>query len=478
MTELAFADLQTLASALNRGELSPVELTQYYLQRIDRLNGAFNAYLHVEPERALAAARAAEQALAAGDSVGPLHGIPIALKDLIDVAGMPTAGGSIVYRDIPERDATVTRRLRQAGAVVLGKAHQVELAFGGVGTNSQYGTPWNPWDTVTHRAPGGSSSGSAVSVAADLAPAAIGTDTGGSVRIPSALCGLVGLKPTFGRVSKAGLMPLDSQLDCAGPLARSVADAALLYQAIAGPDADDSSTHTQPLDDPLATMYDDVAGMRLRIPREYFWDDVDPEVEAAVRASVQTFADLGVDVDEIAIEELDDVAQVRARGSLIAVEAYLNFGAEIESDPNAFDPVVLSRIRDGESMRAFEYLSIQRDNERLRKRFAASIRHLDVLLTPTVPLVAPAVDDVADREQYARTNMLLLRNTSAVNLLGLCALSVPCGFTRGGLPIGLQLIAPAFGEQQVLRLGQAYEQATEWHQQHPDLEALEDDAGA
>ena len=477
MTDLAYADLQTLAGALQRGELSPVELTQYYLERIDRLNGAFNAYLHVEPERAVAAARAAEQALLAGDSVGPLHGIPIALKDLIDVAGMPTAGGSVVYRDMPTRDATVTRRLRQAGAIVLGKAHQVELAFGGVGTNSHYGTPWNPWDTVTHRAPGGSSSGSAVCVAADLAPAAIGTDTGGSVRIPAALCGLVGLKPTFGRVSKAGLMPLDSQLDCAGPLARTVADAALLYQAIAGPDPEDATTHALPLDDPLATLYDDVAGTRLRIPREYFWDDVDPEVEAAVRASVQTFADLGLDVDEIAIEELDDVAEVRARGRLIAVEAYLNFGAEIESDPSGFDPVVLSRVQDGESMRAYEYMSIKRDNARLRARFAQSTRHIDVLLAPTTPVVAPAVDDIDDRERYAETNLLLLRNTSAANALGLCAISVPCGFTRDGLPIGLQLIAPACGELLLLRLARAYEQATEWHLRHPDLESIEKGGG-
>jgi aspartyl-tRNA(Asn)/glutamyl-tRNA(Gln) amidotransferase subunit A len=476
MTDIAFTDLQTLAGALLRGELSPVELTRYYLERIERYNGAFNAYLHVEPERALAAARAAEQALAAGDSAGPLHGIPIALKDLIDVAGMPTTGGSIAYHDVPERDSTVTRRLRQAGAIVLGKTHQVELAFGGVGTNSHYGTPWNPWDTETHRAPGGSSSGSAVSVAADLAPAAIGTDTGGSVRIPAALCGLVGLKPTFGRVSKAGLMPLDSGLDSAGPLARTVADAAVLYQAIAGPDTDDSSTHTQSPEDVLARLYDDVAGMRVCIPREYFWEDVDPEIEAAVRASVQTFADLGVHVDEIAIEELDDVAEVRARGRLVAVEAYLNFGAEIKADPDAFDPVVLSRIMAGESMQAFEYLNIKRNNQRLRERLAGSIRHVDALLTPTVPLVAPAVADLEDAQCYAETNMLLLRNTSVVNLLGLCALSLPCGFTRNGLPIGLQLIAPAFGEQQVLRLGQAYEQATEWHQHHPDLEALEDDS--
>ena len=474
MTELAFADLQTLGGALRRGEVSPVELTQYYLERIDRLDGAYNAYLHVDPERSLAAARAAEATLAAGDDLGPLHGVPLALKDLIDVAGMPTMGGTIVYRDLPERDAAVTHRLRQAGAVILGKTHQVELAFSGIGTNSHHGTPWNPWDTETHRVPGGSSSGSAVSVAADLAPAALGTDTGGSVRIPAALCGLVGLKPTFGRLSRAGLMPLDSELDSVGPLARTVADAAVLYQALAGPYADDATTSDQPLDDVVASLYDDVAGMRVCVPREYFWGDVDPEVEAAVRASVQVFAELGVYVDEIAIEELDDATALRARGSLTPVEAYLNFGRELEADGGAFDPAIRSRIMPGKDMPAIDFVDIRRRRDRLRERFADSTRDIDALLTPTVPLVAPAVDEVATPDGFAVTNLLMLRNTAVVNLLRLCALSLPCGFTRGGLPIGLQLIAPAFGEKQVLRLGQAYEQATDWHRRHPDLDAFED----
>ena len=473
MTDLAFADLQTLGGALRRGDVSLVELSEYYLQRIDRLNGAYNAYLHVDPERALAAARAAQATLAAGDSLGPLHGIPVALKDLIDVAGMPTTGGSVAYRDIPQRDAAVTRRIRQAGAIVLGKTHQVELAFSAVGTNSHYGTPWNPWDTVAHRIPGGSSSGSAVSVAADLAPVALGTDTGGSVRIPAATCGLVGLKPTFGRISRAGLMPLDSELDSVGPLTRTVADAAILYQALAGPDADDPTTRHQPLADVVASLYDDVAGMRVCVPREYFWEDVDPEVEAAVRASAQVFAELGVHVDEIAIEELDDATALRARGSLTPVEAYLNFGPELEADGEAFDPAIRSRILPGKSMPAIDYVDIRRRRDHLRERFANSTRDIDALLTPTVPIVAAAVDEVAEPEIFAQTNLLMLRNTAVVNLLGLCALTLPCGFTLGGLPIGLQLITPAFGERQVLRLGRAYEQATEWHRQHPDLGAFE-----
>ena len=294
------------------------------------------------------------------------------------------------------------------------------------------------------------------------------------MRIPAALCGLVGLKPTFGRLSRTGLMPLDSELDSVGPLARTVADAAVLYQALAGPYADDATTSDQPLDDVVASLYDDVAGMRVCVPREYFWEDVDPEVEAAVRASVQVFAELGVYVDEIAIEELDDATALRARGSLTPVEAYLNFGRELEADGGAFDPAIRSRIMPGKDMPAIDFVDIRRRRDRLRERFADSTRDIDALLTPTVPLVAPAVDEVAEPDSFAATNLLMLRNTAVVNLLGSCALSLPCGFTRGGLPIGLQLIAPAFGEKQVLRLGQAYEQATDWHRRHPDLDAFED----
>ena len=467
---LAFAGIQELASLLQKREISAVELARYYLERIDRLNPELNAYIAVIADRALASAQAAEEAIAGGNLLGPLHGIPIAVKDLVDVAGMPTTGGSMLLKDnVPSQDAFVTRRLAQAGTILLGKTHLVEFAFGGVGINHHYGTPWNPCDSDTHRIPGGSSAGSAVAVAADLAPIAIGSDTGGSVRIPASFCGLVGLKTTFGRISNRGVLPLDSRLDSIGPLTRSVQDAAILYQALAGADPEDRDTWNQPVDDVVEEMAGEVAGMRVCLPREYFWEEVVAEVEAALKASVKVFADMGVYVDEISLEELDDLAQLRARGNLTAVETYLNLGKDLEERPDLFDPIVSTRMLEGRQMPAYEYLGLRRDLEDLQRRARAALGNVDALLTPTTPFPALPVAEVDQQEEYWRVNGLCLRNTSAVNLLGLCAISLPCGFTHGGLPIGLQLIARPFEEARLLRLALAYEQATDWSSHHPDL---------
>lgn len=468
---LAFATISELAPLLQKREVSPLELTDYYLDRIDDLNPSLSAYIEVLADRARSAATAAEEAIAGGNYLGPLHGIPLAFKDLIDVAGIPTTGGSRLFQGrVPTRHATATGRLAGAGTVLLGKTHMVELAFGGVGTNLHLGTPWNPWDPQVHRIPGGSSSGSAVAVAADLCTAALGSDTGGSVRIPSSFCGLVGLKPTFGRVSNSGILPLDSHLDSLGPLCRCVSDAALLYQALAGPDSSDPDTWSQPVDDVLEDLEDEVTGMRVALPREYFWEDVDPEVEAAVRASVQVFADLGVYVDEVSIEALADLGEVRARGSLTAVEAYANYREYLENDLDVFDPRVARRMLAGGEMTAVEYFELQRDFSELRQDMSPALVGVDALLTPTTPFAALPVSDVEADEDYWRINNLCLRNTSAANLLGLCAISLPCGMTRDGLPIGLQLIGRPFAEAGILRLAHAYERATEWHELCPALD--------
>ena len=468
---LAFAPIAELAPLLQKRELSPLELTDYYLDRIDDLNPILTAFIEVVADRARSAATAAEEAIAGGNYLGPLHGIPLAYKDLVDVAGIATTGGSRLFLDhVPARDATVARRLAGVGTVLLGKTHMVELAFGGVGTNHHFGTPWNPWDPRVHRIPGGSSSGSAVAVAADLCAGALGSDTGGSVRIPSSFCGLVGLKPTFGRVSNSGVLPLDSHLDSPGPLCRCVWDAALLFQALAGADPDDPDTWDQPVDDVLGDLEDEVAGMRVALPREYFWEDVDAEVEAAVRASVQVFADLGVYVDEVSIEALADLGEVRARGSLTAVETYVNYREYLEKDLDAFDPRVAQRMLAGKEMTAAEYFELQRAFEELRHDVGAALTGVDALLTPTTPFAALPVSEVEVDDDYWRVNDLCLRNTSAANLLGLCAVSLPCGMTRTGLPIGLQLIGRPFAEAGILRLAHAYEQATEWHELCPPVD--------
>ena len=468
--ELAFASITELAGEIRAGALGPVELTQFFLERIQAFDDRLNAFMIVTPDRALASARAAA-ALAGGVDLGPLQGIPLAVKDLFDVAGLPTTGGSILLRDnTAEIHATVVRRLLGAGAALVGKTHMVEFAFGGTGVNHHYGTPWNPWDADIQRLPGGSSSGSGVAVAAGLVPAALGTDTGGSVRIPASFCGLVGLKPTFGRISNAGVLPLDSTLDSTGTLTHTVEDAALLFSILAGPDNRDPDTLV-PVGVPvLDELEADLTGLRLGFPREYFWDEVDPQVEAAVRATAQVFADLDVYVDEVSLSILDDLAHMRRGVNLTAVEAYLRWREALTSRPGEFDPAVAPRMLAGQDILATDYLQQQRAWATLRQRALPALDNVDFLVTPTTPFAAPPVDDVDVDDVFFQVNALCLRNTAAVNQLGWCAVSLPCGFTDDELPVGLQLIGRPWDELRLLRLAHAFEQATQWTRQQPDVD--------
>lgn len=469
--ELAFASITELAGEIRAGALGPVELTQFFLERIQTFDDRLNAFMIVTADRALASARAAAAALAGGVDLGPLQGIPLAVKDLFDVAGLPTTGGSILLRDhTAATDATVVRRLLGAGAALVGKTHMVEFAFGGTGVNHHYGTPWNPWDADIQRLPGGSSSGSGVAVAAGLVPAALGTDTGGSVRIPASFCGLVGLKPTFGRISNAGVLPLDSTLDSTGTLTHTVEDAALLFGILAGPDNRDPDTLVPAGVPVLGELEADLTGLRLGFPREYFWDEVDPQVEAAVRATAQVFADLDVYVDEVSLSILDDLAHMRRGVNLTAVEAYLRWREALTSRPGEFDPTVAPRLLAGRDILATDYLQQQRAWTTLRQRALPALDHVDFLVTPTTPFAAPPVDDVDIDEVFFQVNALCLRNTAAVNQLGWCAVSLPCGFTDDELPVGLQLIGRPWDELRLLRLAHAFEQATQWTRQQPDVD--------
>lgn len=472
--DLAFAPIHEQARLIARGEVSPMELTELYLDRINTYDDTLKAYIAITAERALGMARAAESALAAGNRRGPLHGIPLALKDLFDVNGLATTGGSLVLQDnFASRDATVARRLFEAGAVLLGKTHLVEFAFGGAGINHHHGTPWNPWDTDEQRLPGGSSSGSAVAVASGMASVALGSDTGGSVRIPSAFCGLVGLKPTFGRTSCAGVLPLDPTLDSIGPLARCVTDAALVHDVIAGADPYDNHTLQAPPFIPSEDVESDISGVRLCLPREYFWDDTEPEVEAAVRATARVFAELGAHVDEVSLNELNRLGDLRARKNLTAAESCLSYGSLLQDRISEFDPIVSERMVDGFDITAVEYLEILRLRNHLQHDMAAAMSNIDALLVPTTPFAAPKLADCDDQgSEYWRINGMCLRNTAAANILGLCAISLPCGFTREGLPIGLMLVGGAFEETRLLQLARAYEAATDWHLHRPDLSII------
>jgi aspartyl-tRNA(Asn)/glutamyl-tRNA(Gln) amidotransferase subunit A len=469
---LAFASISDLAARLRQGGPGPVALAEGLLDRIAGLDGQLHAFIALTRDRALAQARAAEAALRGGHDLGPLHGIPFAVKDLYDVAGLPTTAGTrLLAGNIARADCAAVRRLSAAGMVLLGKTHTVQFAFGGVGINHDHGTPVNPWHPEPH-APGGSSSGSGVAVAAGLVPLALGTDTGGSVRIPAALCGIVGLKTTVGRISRAGVYPLSWTLDSVGPLARSVEDAALVYQALQGPDPDDETTLGAPAaDDPLRDLRRGVKGLRIAFGETVFFDDVDPVVERAVREAGHALRALGAHVDGIAVPEAAEAMGEQKRALMIAAEACAINGELLDKHLDALDPVVATRMAAGRNLLASDYAALLRRWGTLRARVRRTLADVDALLVPTTMLPARPVALIdATAELYVEHNMRYLRNTSLGNILDLCAVSVPCGFTGDGLPIGLMIYARPFEEAMALRVAHAYEQATAWHTRRPALQ--------
>jgi aspartyl-tRNA(Asn)/glutamyl-tRNA(Gln) amidotransferase subunit A len=467
---LHFQTLSELGRRLRARELSAEALAAHFLDRIEALDGKLGAFRLVTRERALAQARAADGLLAAGIDLGPLHGLPYVAKDLFDVKGLPTSAGTrMLERAVAGDDATVVRKLAGAGMVLLGKTNTVQLAYGGVGINSHHGTPHNPWHVTAH-VPGGSSSGSAVSVAAGLAPMGLGTDTGGSVRIPAALCGIVGLKTTVGRVSRAGVYPLSFSLDSVGPLARSVEDAAVVYRHLAGEDDADETTRGVPLDDPLSDLPAGVKGLRLAFAETAFFEGVDAEIERAVREAGRTLAALGAQVESIAFPEAAEALRLNPRGLVISAEAYAVNRELLEHRFEEMDPFVRERMKLGREVSGPEYFQMTRRWTALRRDAERALSHVDALLVPATMLPAlPTAPIAADLELYLQRNAQYLRNTAIGNILAFCGLSVPCGFTEQGLPIGLMIYGRPFTERTVLRVGHAYERATRWHERTPDL---------
>jgi aspartyl-tRNA(Asn)/glutamyl-tRNA(Gln) amidotransferase subunit A len=445
-----------LSQGLRRREVSAVEITQDYLKRIERLNPALNAFITVTAESALAEARRAEEEILRGEWRGPLHGVPVALKDLIDTAGVRTTAASALYKDrVPEQDAEVVRRLRQAGAVVVGKNNLHEFAYGGSSLVSYFGDVHNPWDIG--RIAGGSSGGSAAAVVAGLAYAAIGTDTAGSIREPAALCGCVGLKPTYGRVSGRGVIPLSLSLDHVGPLAATVADAAIVLQAIAGYDAADITTADVPAADYVAALREDAKSLRVGVPRDYFFDELDAEVASAMEHALRGIATLVAEVKEVRLD-------VPVDRKLQTAESYAYHAENAAKSPELYQPETLRRIRAGEKVSAAEYIQRRRELDEARRGIGRVFGDIDLLVTPTMPMPAPAIADLkADPEALRPAELKLLRNTRPFNVWGLPAISVPCGFTQGGLPVGLQIAGQHWREDLVLRLAHAYEQTTAWH---------------
>ena len=460
--------LSELAAAIRSGSLSPVELTEACLARIARLDGRLRAFVTVDGERAREAARRREAEAAAGRIAGPLHGIPLAYKDLCAIPGLPASCGTkLDAYFVAEREATVVRRLTAAGAITLGTLNMSELATGPFGDNAHRGDAQNPWRPghVT----GGSSSGSGAAVAAGLAGAALGTDTGGSIRLPAACCGVVGLKPTYGRVSRAGLMPLSWSLDHAGPLARTVRDAALLLGVMAGADPHDPTASRRAVPDYAAALDRPIAGLRIGVPATYFWDGVDAEVAAAVREAIGVLGRLGARVADLTLPDpriLVDVTNLIARCEGAAAHARL-----VREQPHALQPAVRARMEIGFQVSAYEYLQAMRLRARLTRGFIREVftGAVDVLAMPTIPEPAPALEAVkaGDTADVVRRMGRFSRLTRPWNGLGLPALSVPCGFSAAGLPIGLQLVGRPFDEATLLRAGHAYEQAAGWWRRRP-----------
>ena len=467
MTDLCNLEIVELAPLLRDRQVSPVELTESYLDRIARLDPQLNSYIRVMPDEARAAAREAELEIGRGTWRGPLHGVPLGIKDLFDVAGVPTTMGSQILRhNVPTRDATVVERLKTAGAVILGKQNLHEFAFGITSENPHYGVVRNPWDL--DRVPGGSSGGTAAAVAAGLCAAGMGSDTGASIRAPASFCGTVGLKPTYGRVSRAGALPLAWSLDHAGPLARSVADCALVLQAIAGFDSRDPGSSSEPVPDFAADLDRGVGSLRLGIPREYFFDIVEPEVRRLFDLAVAALEGLGAQVEEVSLPHVEH-AQV-AGNVIMSSEAAAWHATWLRERPGDYGADVLQRIRGGLLVRATEYLHSQQMRALIQQDFAAAFQRVQVVLSPTVPLVAPPIGHTLEPGGPLNVvpRSIANRTTVPCNLTGLPAISVPCGFT-GGLPVGLQIMGPAFAEPLVLRVAAAYEAATEWRRQRPPI---------
>jgi aspartyl-tRNA(Asn)/glutamyl-tRNA(Gln) amidotransferase subunit A len=455
----SFASISDLAQRLRSREISPVEITQASLHDIERLNPALNAFITVMTESALASARVAEAEILRGHWLGPLHGIPVALKDLIDTAGVRTTAASAVHEHrVPCEDAEVVRRLRQAGAIILGKNNLHEFAYGGSSLVSYFGAVHNPWDLG--RIAGGSSGGSAAAVAARVTLAAIGTDTAGSIREPAALCGCVGLKPTYGRVSSRGVIPLSTSLDHVGPLTTTVMDTAIVLQAIAGYDPADSTSADIPVADYPAGLQESVKCLRVGVPRAYFFDDLDPETSTAIEHAIDGIRTLVGQVKEIQLE-------VPADRTLQLAESYAYHAESVAKNPELYQPETLRRIRTGEKVSAAEYIKRRGDLEVARRNIRNAFADVDVLVTATMPMPAPSIANLkASPDALRPAELKLLRNTRPFNVWGLPAISIPCGFTQAGLPIGLQIAGPHWGEDLVLRLAHAYEQATAWHKRH------------
>lgn len=439
--------LSQLAKKIQSKEVSPVEIVETLLKEIDEKNPSLNAFLTVAKTAALDVAKRAEEDIASGNYKGPLHGVPIGLKDLIETKGLKTTMGSKLFKDyLPEKDAVVVEHLKEAGAIILGKLHTHEFAYGPVGDRSYFGPARNPHNS--EKITGGSSSGAGAAVAAHLAFAGIGTDTGGSVRIPSAACGVVGMKPTVGKVSKEGVFPLSYTLDHVGPLTRTVLDNALVLDVLSGEKPADLSALE------MAFQQFTLRGLKVGLPEAYFLEDLDPEVDQAFKTSIALLEEAGAQIQPVNIPNLDQI--LWAQSVVQTSEAYEIHEKWLETRGTDYDPEVYERLVDSKETRGFEYVKAMRLRDSLIEGVNALFNKVDVLITPTLPILPTDIDqrDVVINGKTLNVRGALLKNTRPWNYTGHPALSVPNGWSTSGLPIGLQLIGPYFSENLLYKIGQ------------------------
>ena len=462
MKGFEYATLSQAAAAIRAGDTSAVELTRLSLERIERLDGTLNAYVTVTADEAMRQAERADRELAAGADRGPLHGIPVAIKDLIETRGVRTTYGSRYYADhVPDRDAPVIERLRAAGAVSLGKTGLHELAFGTTSVNPFFGAIANPWRVDYH--PGGSSGGSGAAVAAGMAFAALGTDTGCSIRLPAQCCGIVGHKPTYGLVSKDGVLPLVPSMDHVGPMARTVRDAALMLDAIAAPDRNAPGDRTRALDNLIRRMEAPIAGGVVGVPEDFFFAGGEQEVKAIVTGALGVFEELGATVEPVKLPDCHDAYRAANVTFSEVLDVHQNAVAD---DPKAFSEPFKARFGAMRRYTRADYSRAQRLRAEFTRGMEAAFERVDVLAMPTATVAAaPIAGQPPEHDRQRRKNACIFDFT------GQPSISVPCGFTAAGLPVGLMICGGRFRDARVLRYAHAFEQATPWHDEHPRLPA-------
>ena len=468
MKPLLRPGIEELSSLFAEGSLSPVEVVQDMLRRIESIDPALNSYISVTAEPALRQAAEAEREIRAGRTRGPLHGIPYAAKDLLDTSGIPTTVGShLRAHSVPSSNAAAIEKLDDAGAILLGKTGLHEWAYGITSTNPHFGPVRNPWDP--ERIPGGSSGGSAAALAAGLCTFSLGSDTGGSIRIPAALCGITGLKPTFGRISRRGVFPLGHTLDTLGPFGLRVADTALTYGAIAGHDPGDPASVNRPVDMPMLQPEPCLKGTVIGVPARFFFDRFDPEIADAVGTALSVLERLGAEVRTVPTPDVEAANSLHRL--ILLAEAASVHRRRLESHRTEFGEDVRALIDQGRFVLATDYLDAQRARRKFCREFDSVLLDVDALVIPAVPIPTARIGELEIEVGGKVENVRLAttRNVRALNLTGLPVLSVPCGFRSDGMPVGMQVVGPKYGEAGILTIGHAYEQATDWHARIPPV---------